>query len=124
MLVFLALYLVLGFVILTLLARMILRVGEAMATCPDARPGIRAAALTIVTGYCALGAGGLILIAIAFPVMQAGLPAIFLGALGVALMALGLGFSNAVATLRAVTQPPARAPSETQPGIPETAHPA
>lgn len=101
MLLFAALYIALGFGALAALATMILRIGALLGDCPQNKRTAHAASVTIATGFAAIGAGGVILIGAVLPLM-AELPlADFLGALGFAALCLGLGFTQAVGTLRA-----------------------
>ena len=98
------LYPVLAFGTLGVLGWMILRIGALLGDCPQSQARARAAAVTIATGYLAIGAGGVILGAAAAVLAGAGLPVI-IGVLGFVVLCLGLGFTNAVATLRAVIAP-------------------
>lgn len=92
MLVLATLYIALGFGALAALATMIL-----IRTA-------RAASVTIATGFAAIGAGGVILIGAILPMMEQAPLAGFLGALGFAALCLGLVFTQAVGTLRALMQ--------------------
>ncbi len=103
-------YIALGFGALTALAVMILRIGTLLGECPDARPTVRAVAVTVATGYAAIGAGGVILIGAVLPLLSDAPLMGFLAALGFAALCLGLGFTQAVGTLRAVMQD-AKAPT-------------
>lgn len=102
MFMFAALYIVLGFAALSALAVMILRIGALLGDCPQSSATARAAAVTIATGFAAIGAGGVILIGALLPLLADAAFAGFLGALGFAALCLGLGFTQAVGTLRAV----------------------
>ena len=104
MIVLAVLYIVLGFGALTALAAMILRIGIMLAECPDSGPSVRAAAVTIATGFAAIGAGGVVLIGAVLPLLADAPLVGFLAALGFAALCLGLGFTQAVGTLRAVMQ--------------------
>ena len=104
---------------LAFLSIMILRIGALMADCPDGGPAARTATLTVATGFAAIGAGGVLLIGASLPVLaQLSIPAA-LAALGFAALCLGLGFTQAIATLRDVLSP--RAPRPATP--PATAEP-
>lgn len=97
--------------VLVALAVMILKVGTVLGQCPDKGQSARAGAITIATGFTAIGAGCVTLIAAALPALGLGLMALCI-CLGGATLALGLGFSNAVAILRSVmvdTKPAAAA---------------
>jgi hypothetical protein len=100
---FLALsYIALAFGGLAALCKMILRIGAMIGTCPDNGAAARAAAVTIATGFAAIGAGGVILIGALLP-LNMGEPIVaFLAAAGLASLCLGLGFTHAIGTLRAV----------------------
>ncbi|MEP1793023.1 hypothetical protein [Parasphingorhabdus sp.] len=104
------LYIALGFGALSVLALMILRIGALLGHCPHSRDTARAAAITIATGFAAIGAGGVILIGATLLLLPDAPLAGFLGALGFAALCLGLGFTQAIGTLRAVMQD-AKAPA-------------
>lgn len=95
-------YIALGFGALAALATMILRIGALLGECPQSRATARAGAVTIATGFSAIGAGGVILIGAALPLLPTTPLAGFLLALGFAALCLGLGFTQAVGTLRAL----------------------
>lgn len=107
MLILMFLYFLIAFTALVALAFMILQIGTLMADCPDMTTRAKAAAITIATGYTAIGAGGIVLIGLVPSLASVPLAGL-LGALGFATMCLGLGFTHAVATLRAVLAPPAQ----------------
>jgi len=115
MIVLALLYIALGFGALAALAIMILRIGTLLGECPQSRATARAAAVTIATGFAAIGAGGVILIGAALPLLAQAPMAGFLGALGFAALCLGLGFTQAVGTLRALMQDSQRANTAEQP---------
>ena len=86
---------------LVVLSWMILKVGAALSDCPVTGRAARAGALTIVTGYAAIGAGAAVLAsAIAISAIEIAPFEGFLAALGVVVMCLGIGFGHAVRTLR------------------------
>lgn len=89
---------------LGILTAMILRIGRMLGDCPQAQTRARAAAVTIATGYAAIGAGGTFL-GLAAVFAGQGTPFVAIVALGFVILCLGLGFGHAIATLRAVTQP-------------------
>lgn len=100
-------YITLAAAALVALSIMILKIGTLIGDCPQSATAARAAAITVATGFAAIGAGGIILIGAVLPLLQdAALPAFFLS-LGFAALCLGLGFTHAVATLRAVVRMPA-----------------
>ena len=115
MIVLALLYIALGFGALAALAIMILRIGTLLGECPQSRATARAAAVTIATGFAAIGAGGVILIGAALPLLAQAPMAGFLGALGFAALCLGLGFTQAVGTLRALMHDSQRANTAEQP---------
>lgn len=102
MILFATLYIALGFGALAALATMILRIGALLGDCPQSRRTARAASVTIATGFAAIGAGGVILIGAVLPILEDAPLAAFLAALGFAALCLGLGFTQAVGTLRAL----------------------
>ena len=102
MFVLAALYIALGFGGLAALAIIILRIGALLGECPQSRATARAGAVTIATGFSAIGAGGVMLIGAALALLAQAPMAGFLVALGFAALCLGLGFTHAISTLRAV----------------------
>lgn len=103
MFIFISSYALLAFAMLIALCIMLLRIGAMMSDCPDTGQRMRISAITIATGFAAIGAGGVALIGSGLIVS---LPQTSLfgltAALGLAALCLGLGFTQAVATLRAV----------------------
>jgi len=88
--------------ILLALYLMILRIGALVGACPDSQRLAEAAAVTIATGFAAIGAGGIALVGAVIPLLpQIPLTAL-MAALGFIALCLGLGFAHAVGTLRAV----------------------
>lgn len=85
---------------LVLLARMILKIGTLLSDCPQTGRAAPSAAMTIATGYSAIGLGGVLLIGAAIPILADESGAMLLGALGFAGICLGLGFTQAVTSLR------------------------
>lgn len=83
------------------LAAMILAIGKSISDCPQTGRAARAGSITIATGFVAIGAGAVILIAAALPTFDAS-PQATLAALGFICLILGLGFTHAVTTLRQV----------------------
>ncbi|KEJ96722.1 hypothetical protein SUH3_15310 [Pseudosulfitobacter pseudonitzschiae] len=104
MLILALIYIAIAFGMLVALAAMILKIGSLLGECPAARQAARAAAVTIATGFCAIGAGGVALIGGALPLVQSEPAAGLMVALGLAALCLGLGFTHAVGTLRAVVK--------------------
>jgi hypothetical protein len=103
MLFHISLYIGLGLLMVTAMAVMILKIGRLLGDCPQSGRAARAAAVTIACGYGMIGFGGVALIGSAIPLLDIGAIGI-LPSLGLAALCLGLGFSNAVATLRAVVR--------------------
>lgn len=114
----LGLYLSLGLTMVVAMAVMILKIGTILGECPQSGRAARAAAVTISCGYAMIGFGGVAIIGTAIPLLEMGAAGI-LPCLGLAALCLGLGFSNAVATLRAVVRealtPPHAAPATPDP---------
>ncbi len=118
MLPFALTYLFAGLLTVAALSFMILKIGALMSDCPvngsdknsgknsGKNPAARTAAITIATGFAAIGTGGVLLIGAVLPLL-AEMPelGVALG-LGFASLCLGLGFTQAIATLRAVLNPP------------------
>lgn len=107
---------------LLVLAVMILKIGQIMGNCPETGDTAKSAAISIATGYGAIGAGGVLLIGSVLPLLadEAGLALI--PALGLAVICLGLGFSQAITTLRAVVggaRPKRPEPTTPEPTTPE-----
>ena len=99
------LYFALSFGILAAMAVMILRIGKAIGNCPQTQTAARAASVTITSGYLTIGAGGVFLVASLLPIIKQSDFTSLMLSLGVVCVALGLGFSNAIVTLRAAVRP-------------------
>ncbi len=104
-------YLIAGLITVALLSFMILKIGALMSECPqgeaDNTPAARTAAITIATGFAAIGSGGVLLIGAVLPLL-ADMPELGVAiGLGFAALCLGLGFTQAATTLRTVLSPPA-----------------
>lgn len=95
-------YLGLGFGGVAALSAMILNIGRMVRACPETGAASEAAAVTIATGFAAIGGGGVILIGAGLPMLAHSPLTGFLLALGFAALCLGLGFTHAVGTLRVV----------------------
>ena len=102
MLSFALIYITLAFGALIALATMILKIGALIGKCPGTDERAHAVAVTIATGFSAIGGGGVILIGVALPIMANQPVAALMLALGFASLCLGLGFTHAVGTLRAL----------------------
>ncbi|WP_299141924.1 hypothetical protein [uncultured Tateyamaria sp.] len=88
------------------LAVMILRIAALAEICDAGPERAHAAGITVATGFAAIGAGGVILIGAGLFVLPDAPYAALMLALGLAALCLGLGFTHAVGTLRAVLAPP------------------
>ncbi|MCV6586688.1 MAG: hypothetical protein OIF47_14245 [Marinibacterium sp.] len=112
--IYVLVYLGAALTILAVLCGMILRIGHLMDHCPSGGGATRTAALTIATGFAAIGTGGVILGCALLVALNDASGTALSGALGLVVLCLGLGFSHAVATLRTVLVPmPADAPGDT-----------
>lgn len=111
-----ALYFVISLAALATLSVMILRIGAVMGDCPQTGAAARAGALAIVSGFVVIGAGGLALIAALIGLSELPPVVATFATLGVALMALGIGFSSAINLLRDIVakarEPRIAAPAE------------
>ncbi len=95
-------YAVITLSVLIALASMILKIGSMLGDCPQSKAIAKSAAVTLATGFCAIGGGGVLLIGSVLPVLQSSAAMALIAALGLAVLCLGLGFTQAVTTLRAV----------------------
>lgn len=95
-------YFALTLTVLIALAAMIQKIAGALADCPEKGRRARAAGLTIASGFLALGAGAVLMIASLPALDQQYVTIIF--AMGLACVILGLGFTHAVRTLRNVVE--------------------
>jgi len=112
MLTYAILYIVIATATLTVLSGMILKIGSLIGDCPDSKRVAKVTSVTIATGYAAIGAGGVICIGAILPLVSQFHEAGLMFALGLAALCLGLGFTHAVSTLRAVVmQGPAPKPA-------------
>ncbi|MCV2892908.1 hypothetical protein [Lentibacter sp. XHP0401] len=84
------------------LSLMILKIGKMLGDCPETGFRARTASVTVATGYAAIGAGSVLLIGAALPLFQEAGNLVLLPMLGFAALCLGLGFTQAVTTLRHV----------------------
>lgn len=97
------LYFGVGLAALACLSTMILLIGRDLATCPVRGRALRVGSISTATGFAAIGLGGLILAVPAVTLFAESATGLFI-ALGLVLIALGLGFTNAVAILRGLTR--------------------
>lgn len=116
-LLLLAAYAVLAFGTLGVLGWMIIRIGALVGDCPASDARARAASLTIATGYLAIGAGGVVLGGAVAVFVELNLAAT-IAVLGFIVLCLGLGFSNAISTLRAVVVTPVVPDTDDVPSVP------
>ncbi len=107
MLLISVIYLTAGLGTVFVLSLMILRIGAMLEGCPENGPRARTASVTVATGYAAIGAGTVLLIGAALPIFTEAPAVVLLPILGFAALCLGLGFTQAVTTLRDVLAPPA-----------------
>lgn len=107
------LYITLSLTTLVLLAGMIVKIGSLIGGCPDSKRAAKVGAVTVATGYAAIGAGGVVLIGAALPLLQDAPYASLMVALGLAALCLGLGFAHAVGTLRAIVIDAVAKPAKT-----------
>lgn len=117
-----AVYFGLATLALCVLGAMIFRIGDALTDCPATGRAARAGAMTIVTGFGAIGGGAVIIGGAAalalLPLMNG---AGVMAALGFTVLCLGLGFTQAVATLRDVIARAADQAALVAPAAPEAA---
>jgi len=95
-------YIVISLTVLVVLSGMIVKIGPLIGGCPDSKRAAKVGSVTVATGFAAIGAGGVVLIGAALPLLQEAPIASLMVALGLAALCLGLGFAHAVATLRAI----------------------
>lgn len=91
-------YLSVGLLILGGLALMIHRIAVEAGKCPERGAIALAAGVTITTGFAAIGGGVVLLIAV-LPLMVPSLEMVVF-AMGINCLILGLGFTQAITTLR------------------------
>ncbi|MCP4820614.1 MAG: hypothetical protein GY883_15580 [Shimia sp.] len=99
----LPIYLALGTGLVALMSVMILHIGAMVGDCPQSSRAAKAAARTIAAGYAVIGLGTVVLLATLLPALDLGLLGI-LPLTGLVAIGLGLGFTSAVDTLRAMVQ--------------------
>ncbi len=102
MFVVLITYAIVSLAVLVALASMILKIGSLLGECPQTKAMAKSAAVTIATGFCAIGLGGVMLVGSTLPVLQEDAVFALVAALGVSVLCLGLGFTQAIVQLRAV----------------------
>jgi hypothetical protein len=95
-------YLVVSLLVLAGLALMIQRIAVEAGKCPERGDIARAAGVTITTGFVAIGGGAVLLVAV-LPLIVPSL-AMLVFAMGINCLILGLGFTQAITTLRAAVR--------------------
>lgn len=95
-------YLSASTVALVALSYMIHRIAAALGDCPQTGAVARAAGVTLTTGFAAIGAGAVLLISVL--AVSSPYPQTTLFAIGLACVVLGLGFTQAITTLRAAVR--------------------
>lgn len=123
MLIAILTYITLALGALIALATMILRIGALMAACPEKGAAARTVAMTVATGFAAIASGGVLLIGAVLPLFARDVVFALPVALGLAALCLGLGFTQAVSTLRDALNPRPAAPVRPGPAA-AAAHPA
>ncbi|MEO0359137.1 MAG: hypothetical protein AAF386_12780 [Pseudomonadota bacterium] len=93
-------YFTLALLVLIGLTAAILNIGRDMAACPISGPTAKAASKVIAVGYLAVGLGGVVLGGLAVPLVAYNPQIGVLLGLGLACLSLGLGFTQAMASLR------------------------
>ncbi|MEO0960468.1 MAG: hypothetical protein AAFY66_18775 [Pseudomonadota bacterium] len=91
-------------------------IGKAAQACPQTAAAARLGTLVVTTAFLAIGTGVITLIGAALPVLSAGAATGLYIAIGLAFVALGLGFQYAAVTLRDIlnasrAQDPAPSPA-------------
>lgn len=102
MLSFLIGYIVAGLATVGILTAMILIIGRMQENCPTTGPAAKLVSMTAASGFASIGAGGVLIISFVIPMMPNQPLIALLGALGLAAICLGLGFTHAVNTMRLV----------------------
>lgn len=104
MLIF-VIYFAIAAAILAGLTTMLLHIGKLLGACPVSGAAAWSAAITITTGFVAIGIGGIFLLGALMSIIPQSDPTALTAVIGLASLALGLGFSQAAVSLRgAITQ--------------------
>ena len=93
-------YFTIAAAILAGLTSMLLHIGKLLGACPVSGTAAWSAAITITTGFVAIGIGGIFLLAAFMAIIPQEDPAALSAVIGLASLALGLGFSQAAVSLR------------------------
>lgn len=98
-------YLSINLLAVVALAGMIVCIGSMMSDCPQTGARNRVVAVAIATGYAAVGAGLVVIVAgLAALSTEDSAKALIFGS-GFSLLCLGLGFAHGVSMLRAIVDP-------------------
>ena len=89
-------------VALAILANVIHKMGQALAICPKTGTAAKAGSLVVVTGFVVVGIGGISLVSAALPYIHDRADTAVLMAFGFVVIGLGIGFSQAAATLQKI----------------------
>lgn len=106
-------YLAIALFALLGLTFMIIVISRALADCPEKGPRAKAVGITVATGFLAIGGGAVLLIA-AFATLYPD-DSVNVFSMGLACLVLGLGFTQAVTTLRAALAELPKPPREAEP---------
>jgi len=112
------LYLSIAFAGLASLAAVLVLIGRAASDCPETGGAARVASLVVTTGFSAIGAGVILLIASALPVLMQGRVMGLYVALGLVALVLGVGFYNAASAMREILS---AAPKSAKPAVEQVA---
>lgn len=100
MAVFYIIYFTLGLAMLALLLLILSRIGRGLSECPVNGRMLRAVSVSVLTGFGSIGLGALTLLAIILPMAEDRPLNGLLVALGLAFIGLGVGFGQALTSLR------------------------
>ncbi|MEM7499693.1 MAG: hypothetical protein AAF371_17105 [Pseudomonadota bacterium] len=92
-------------------ATVLVAIGKAAQACPQTAGAARLGTLVVTTAFLAIGAGVIVLIGAALPLLAQGAATGLYIAIGLAFVALGLGFQYAAVTLRDILATAVRAPA-------------
>lgn len=109
------LFLSIAFAGLAALGAVLVLIGRAAAECPQTRGAARLGTMVVTTGFSAIGSGVLLIIAAILPILIRGSIDGLYVALGIAAIALGIGFYSAATMLRDILKS-AQAPGRSESG--------
>ncbi|MEM8597085.1 MAG: hypothetical protein AAGF76_11530 [Pseudomonadota bacterium] len=89
---------------LAIVAGILILIGRVAADCPQTVGAARLGTLVVTTGFVAFGAGVVMLIGAALPILSAGAASGLYMAIGLSFIALGIGFQVAASMLREILQ--------------------